>query len=175
MDDRPYDFDIDPASFVAIGALGPPGRRTFYLQAAQGSRVVTLVIEKGQAVALAASVERLLVGLEVDAPGEVVDLESPASGADLLQPLQPEFRVVEMGLGVDEEREMIVLVALEAPDDEPGRRARIVANYEQMRALARSAIDIAEKGRPMCPLCGRPINPEGHFCPRTNGHAHPPD
>ena len=94
---------------------------------------------------------------------------------NLLQPVEAEYRVVEMGLGVDEDREMIVLVAMEAPDGEPGQRARLSATFGQMRDLAHQAIDVAESGRPTCPLCGRPIEPDGHFCPRTNGYGNSSD
>jgi uncharacterized repeat protein (TIGR03847 family) len=143
------------------------------LQASQGPTVVSLVIEKEQAIALAASIDRLLVGLAVESEESLAIDDEPLVGMELLQPVEAAYRVVEMGLGVDEEREMIVLVAMEAPEDEPGQRARFFATYDQMRRLARRAVDVAESGRPTCPLCGHPIDPDGHFCPRTNGHANP--
>jgi uncharacterized repeat protein (TIGR03847 family) len=173
MDDTAFDFDFDPAAFITVGAVGPPGQRTFFLQATQGRQVVSLVIEKEQAIALAASIDRLLAGVEAHDLGDAESVDVTATGLDLLQPVNAEFRVVEMGLGVDEERGVIVLVSLEAPDDEPGKRARFTGTYAQMRVLARRAIAVAEQGRPFCPLCGRPIDPDGHFCPRTNGHGNP--
>jgi len=174
MAESPLAFDLDPVSFITLGTVGPPGQRTFYLQAAQGPQVVSLVVEKEQALALAASIERLLTSLKLPGAMTIAEEEVLRPSMDLLQPLEPVFRVVEMGLGVDEEHEAIVLLSLEAPDEEPGQRVRFVADYAQMRRLARRAIALVERGRPVCPLCGRPIDPEGHFCPRTNGHASPP-
>jgi uncharacterized repeat protein (TIGR03847 family) len=56
-------------------------------------------------------------------------------------------------------------------EDEDGPdllRVRITA------AAARGFIERAEKvvagGRLPCPLCGQPLDPRGHICPRRNGH-----
>lgn len=167
-----YDYDLDPVSFITVGTEGPPGQRTFYLQAAHGPRVVSLVIEKEQALALAASIDRLMVRLLQRDPARAGNLAPVTANLDLLQPVQPAFRVSEMGIGVDEERHMILLVAHEVPEEDPaeGQRARFVASYEQMLALARRALEVVQQGRPICPLCGRPIDPDGHFCARLNGH-----
>ena len=91
-----YDFDLDPVTFITVGTIGPPGQRTFYLQAAQGNRVVSLIIEKEHAAALALSIQRLLDSMgpehggtgetgkagEADAPGDVApdSLRDSASG-----------------------------------------------------------------------------------------------
>jgi uncharacterized repeat protein (TIGR03847 family) len=60
-----------------------------------------------------------------------------------------------------------------ADEDEPGQRARIHGTYPQMLALSRRAIEVVNQGRPTCPLCGEPMEPDGHFCPRRNGHPPP--
>lgn len=165
-----YDFELDPVSFITIGAVGPPGERTFFLQAAQGQRVVSLVIEKEQALALAASVERLLAALATRDPERVGSLEPSDANMDLLEPVRPEFRVTQLGIGVDEEHQLIVLVAYEQREDEPGQRAKFAATYEQMLTLARHTMEVASQGRPVCELCGAPMDADGHFCPRRNGH-----
>ena len=59
------------------------------------------------------------------------------------------------------------------PDDDRVPSVRFVATRSQMRALGEHALEVVAKGRPICPLCGRPIDREGHFCPRTDGHAMP--
>ena len=38
-------------------------------------------------------------------------------------------------------------------------------------AFAEEALRVCAAGRPLCPLCGGPMDPNGHPCPRTNGHA----
>jgi len=195
-----FDFDLDPVSFITVGAEGPPGHRTFFLQAAQGRQIVSLLIEKQQATALAEGIEQILAQLYEHVPEHVQDL-SPAEGdLALLTPIVPRFRVTQMGIGVDEDRRLMVLVAqggqpsddededdldLEAveeaerplaPDGQPVPRARFTATYAQMLALAHHAVDIAERGgRPRCPTCGEPMDPDGHFCPRRNGHHRLPD
>ena len=165
-----FDLELDPVSFITVGAAGPPGARTFFLQAAQGKRVVSLIIEKEQAVALAASVQRLLAALATRDPERVGKLEPSDANMDLLEPVRPEFRVTQLGIGVDDERQLIVLVAYERSEDEPGQRAKLVATYEQMLTLSRHTMDVVSQGRPICELCGAPMDADGHFCPRRNGH-----
>ena len=41
---------------------------------------------------------------------------------------------------------------------------------EQARAFAKRALDVVNAGRPPCPLCSLPLDPEGHVCPRQNGY-----
>lgn len=168
MEEEHYDFDLDPVSFITVGVVGPPGQRTFFLQAARGTRVVSLIIEKEHAAALAVSVRRLLEAVE-EAEGD-----APPKNLDLLQPVEPKFRVGQLGIGILEERSMIVLEADElTTEDETGARARFVATFAQMAALAQHAVDMVNAGRPVCELCGEPIDPEGHYCPRRNGHPPP--
>ncbi len=167
-------YDLDPVSFVTVGTMGPPGRRTFYLQATQGRTIVSVIVEKEQAWALAESLNQLLEALEErypHRPGPVQDVDYDMG---LLQPTEVLWRVGQMGLGYDEDADLIVLIAQELlfeedEADEP-QAVRFTATREQMRALSEHAAWVVEQGRPQCPLCGNPINPDGHFCPESNGH-----
>jgi uncharacterized repeat protein (TIGR03847 family) len=159
-------FDLDPVDRLVAGAVGEPGRRTFYIQARAAGQLVTLLAEKEQVRALAESVRHLLDA--VDRPPE-----EPAPGPqELEEPLVPEWRVGPMALHYDEERDRVVLIASEAdPEDadEPAM-ARIVATRAQALAMAEHAERVVEAGRPTCRFCGYPIDPAGHVCPAGNGH-----
>jgi uncharacterized repeat protein (TIGR03847 family) len=169
-------YDLDPASFITVGTVGPPGRRTFYLQASEASTLVSLVIEKEQASALAQSLDRLLEALKERYPSRPDPIEEVAYDMELLQPLTDLWRVGQMGLGYDEEVDRIVLIAqeLQVEDDEEimsePEAVRMTATREQMQALSEHAVQVVEQGRPECPLCGNPIDSSGHFCPPRNGH-----
>jgi uncharacterized repeat protein (TIGR03847 family) len=89
----------------------------------------------------------------------------------LQEPIEPLFRVGQMGLGYDEDADMLIIVAQELTDDsEEMSVARFWASRAQMKALSEHSLEVVEAGRPVCPLCDNPIDPEGHFCPRRNGH-----
>ena len=93
---------------------------------------------------------------------------------ELSEPIEPVFRIGQLGLGYDAEKGLLVLVAYELPEEENPSTINVVrfwATPEQMRALARHAAGVVAGGRPICVLCGRPIDPEGHFCPKRNGHG----
>jgi hypothetical protein len=91
----------------------------------------------------------------------------------LEEPLEPQFRIYQMGLGYDSERDRIVLLAQGMPDEgnEEPLSARFSATREQMKALSIHAEQVVAAGRPICGNCGRPIDPSGHFCPHRNGHG----
>lgn len=162
-------IELNQADFITIDAIGPPGQRTFFLQAAQEDMLVTLVIEKEHAAALAVAIGNVLTRLgkgDLDA-----EIDAEIEDLDLIQPVEPLFRVGKLELGYDERRSMLVVVAQElVGEGERGAVVHIWASQEQMAALARKAVVAVASGRPVCQLCGEPINPgEDHACIRDNG------
>jgi uncharacterized repeat protein (TIGR03847 family) len=162
-------FDLSDVDRITVGAVGEPGRRVFLLQARAGGELVTVKVEKQQVSALAQYLADVLADLpEVgDLPGEL-ELEEPA---------EPRFVVGVLGVTYDDATDRIVLVAQEATaeeTDEPeGGVLRVTATRDQVAALAIRGTALVESGRPPCPLCGYPLDPAGHVCPRTNGHRAP--
>jgi len=167
-------MDFNPVSRITIGTIGEPGQRVFLLQASQGITHVTLKIEKEQATVLASSVVELLEGLDEEYPRSFSKVDEPLSSDLMLQePLDPAFVVGQIGLGYDQEQDMVVLVAQEIQfedDIEEPAVARFWATRPQMRVFSEHVLGVVEQGRPTCPLCNAPMDPEGHFCPRSNGH-----
>jgi uncharacterized repeat protein (TIGR03847 family) len=169
-----YLFDLKPCSRLTIGTIGPAGQRTFYLQGVQGRTVVSLIIEKQHAQALAASIEELLEEVEAKYPADYAP-ETASLNMSLIDPITPRFRVGRLGLGYDAEEDMLFVFAQELLTEEEaeGREpavGRLWATREQMAALGSHAKKVAAAGRPICALCGNPIDPDGHFCPPSNGH-----
>lgn len=170
-----YAFDLKPCSRLTVDALGPAGQRTFYLQGVKGRQVVTLIIEKQQAQALAAGIDELLS--EVEEQASLDRAPEPASGKlALLDPLSPRFRVGRLGLGYEADEDLVVIFVQELlSDEEEAQRepvtGRFWASREQMAALSAHVGKLAAAGRPICALCGNPIDLDGHFCPPSNGHA----
>ena len=163
-------FDLPDVDRFTAGTVGEPGRRVFYLQAMAGSEVVTLRLEKGQVAALAEYLAELLRDLPAPDEAEVpTDME-------LVEPVQDAFIVGEMGVVFDEVRDRMVVRADELPtgeddDDEVTLgMARMALTRGQVQAFVVRATSLVSSGRPPCPLCGRPIDPEGHMCIKTNGH-----
>jgi uncharacterized repeat protein (TIGR03847 family) len=167
-------MDFNPVSRITIGAVGEPGQRVFLLQASQGISHVTLKIEKEQASVLASSLVELLEGLDEEYPRSFSKADEPLSSDLMLQePLDPAFVVGQIGLGYDQEQDMVVLVAQEIQfedDAEEPALARFWATRPQMKLLSEHVLQVVQQGRPTCPLCNSPMDPAGHFCPRSNGH-----
>ncbi len=151
----------DPDGFTA-GAIGPPGERVFYLQAQQNGHATAVKLEKQQVLALAEYLAGLLHDLP--APDEV-----PAA-PKLREPVEAEWTVGTIGVAYDNDRDRIVIVADELVPDEalPGDTLRVAITRAQVRALIRRAEDLMLGGRPPCRLCGAPMDPSGHICPRAN-------
>lgn len=168
------ELDLNPVTRITTGAIGPPGKRVFYLQARKGEQLITLIIEKQQVQSLAIEFERFLAELSRRLPnlpessGELVREEMA-----LEEPIEPMFRVGQIGLGYDEASDRVVLVARELPEErqEP-EVVRFWCTRSQLRALCLWGSEIAIQGRPICGNCGEPKDPEGHFCPKSNGHKY---
>ena len=197
MPRRRYIFD-PPERFIA-GTIGDPGNRTFFLQARDGGRVVSVALEKVQVAVLAERLGDLLGELErrgvapgagegraladTDAEGEPAGLPDDDPGP-LDEPLIEAFRAGSLTLGWDPDAERVLVEARaqdedgEAIDpdedddeDEDGPdllRVRLTASAA--RSFVVRAARVVASGRPPCPLCGAPLDPRGHICPRRNGH-----
>ncbi|GAA0480948.1 DUF3090 domain-containing protein [Streptomyces stramineus] len=187
-------FLYDPPDRFVAGTVGLPGRRTFFLQASAAGRTTSVALEKAQVEALAERIDELLDEVVRRTGGNApVPAVAPAELSDtapLESPVEEEFRVGTMALAWDgEDERMIVeaqaLVELAADTDEdlvaaeerllqdeangpPMLRVRLTGTMA--RAFARRALEVVNAGRPPCPLCSLPLDPEGHVCPRQNGY-----
>ncbi len=158
--------DLGDLDRFTVGAVGPPGRRVFLLQCHSASTVLTLKVEKQQVAVLAEYLGRLIPTL--DRPGTLprdLDLEGSS---------EPDWVIGTLGVSYEEVIDRIVIVAEEmVGEDEEGESARFAVTREQAAAFAIRATTLVASGRPSCPLCGFPLDPSGHACPRTNGHRPP--
>lgn len=167
-----FNIDLDSVQRLTAGAVGPRGQRVFYVQVRRGNRLISLLAEKEQIRALADAVARLLDSLAEKNPRLSTSDDMLITDMSLEEPIEPEFRIGQMGLGYDAERDMVILlVQSTTEEDEEPMRARFSASRSQMRALSSHASQVVAAGRPICGNCGRPIDPSGHFCPQRNGHG----
>ncbi len=149
------EIELDPVDFITVGTVGPKGRRVFYLQAGKGDQLTTLIMEKQQAKSLGEAIVDLLEGLAQRYPERTLSGQTSGSpNMALRDPLEPLFRISQLGLGYDEERDMFVLVAQELvlvdeeTDQEPQPRVvRMWATREQMHLLSEHTESVVKKGR----------------------------
>jgi uncharacterized repeat protein (TIGR03847 family) len=178
-------YSYDPPERFIAGTVGQPGERTFYLQARAAGRLTSVALEKGQVSQLAERLDELLdevlrrSGADGAAPAPAT--AALADDGPLELPLTEDFRVGTIALAWDHDDQRVIVEAQEETDepiepltenipaDGPGvLRVRITA--AAARAFSRRALRVVSQGRPPCPLCGLPLEPEGHVCPRQNGH-----
>ena len=174
-------FEFREVTHFTTGAIGEPGQRVFYLQVGDENAVVTVKLEKQQVKALA----QFLKGVLDDLPST----PEPASAVPLISPTVAEWTVGQIAVGVDEADAEVVLVIEELIpvdeddelDDDLGLEEDLLGSDEPEGAKIRAHIgvghaasfivtsdDLMTQGRPPCRLCGQPLDPEGHACPRLN-------
>jgi uncharacterized repeat protein (TIGR03847 family) len=179
---------FDPPERFVTGTVGEPGQRTFFLQARSGSHLVTVALEKQQVSALAERIDELLDEVMASQGGAAtipavapLDLED---GEPLEQPIEEEFRAGTMTLSWDPADARVVIevfpfteAAVVAPDQveedfeepEPDELLLVRIPAGAARAFVKRATQVLGAGRPSCPFCGGPVDPEGHLCVRMNG------
>jgi len=179
---------FDPPERFVAGTVGPPGQRTFFLQARSGARVVSVSLEKQQVAALSERIDELLD--EVMSSGtndHIIPAVAPVALEDsepLEQPIEEEFRAGTMTLSWDPQDERIVVevfpyteAAVVSPDQvdedfeepDPEELFLVRISAAMARAFVQRTAQVLEAGRPSCPFCGNPIDPDGHLCVRANG------
>lgn len=179
---------FDPPERFVVGTVGAPGARTFFLQARDGARITSIALEKQQVEALSERVDELLD--EVMRAADNTALIPAVAPLDLIdnnpleQPIEEEFRAGTMTLSWDLANERIVIevfpfteAAVVSPDQvdeeleepEPDEIFLVRLTAGGARAFVNRARSVVGAGRPDCPFCGNPIDPEGHLCVRANG------
>ncbi len=166
-----FHYDFDPADLFTVGTLGQPGQRTFILQAGRGIEYVSMVCEKEQVAALG---EGLLSMLD-----QIEDLlQREASGGavgnafELVEPVIPVWRIAQIGVGYDDDADRLIIVVQEMTDEiEDAELGRFTIGRAYAEAFALHALNVVSAGRLLCPMCGEPMDPDGHRCARTNGHG----
>ena len=164
---------------VVVGTIGLPGARTFYLQVRAGSQIVSIALEKQQSALLAEKIDEILdqlitvegnpFSVPTSTPIELVD-------NDQLEAVQEQFRAGAMSLGWDPTTAQVVIEAYPITDsdedDEPldeddateSEMLLVRMPVGTARAFAKRTREIVGAGRPTCPLCGYPIDADGHIC-----------
>ena len=183
-------FSFDPPDRFVCGAVGQPGQRTFFLQAAKGRQVVSVALEKIQVAVLAERLAAMLLGLRER--GVEVDWAREPDAQPLAEPIREEFRVGAMTLSWDPQHEHVVIEAREITDEDDAETdadtdegagqefdsldgpdlVRVSLAPGEAQAFVTRAVAVMRAGRPPCPNCGEPLEPRGHFCPRRNGYTH---
>jgi uncharacterized repeat protein (TIGR03847 family) len=159
-------LDLGDLDRFTVGAVGPVGKRVFILQCQSGAVTLTVKVEKQQVAVLAEYLVRLL--------GDLPRADNVPDDMELDDDPDPQWVVGTLGVSYDDENDRIVLVAEELVEDgEDGDVARCAVTRAQAAAFAIRATGLVQAGRPPCPMCGLPLDPAGHECPRTNGHRPP--
>jgi uncharacterized repeat protein (TIGR03847 family) len=168
------EIQLDPVDHITVDAIGSPGNRVFYIEGRKDDEVISLIIEKVQLQSLIEGVDDFLEQIKEKFPDRPqVEVEFSEKEMQIQPPVDPKFRVGEMGLAFDADRDIVNIIAREMAfdgDEETGSIVRFGCTRQQLLALARWGAIVVERGRPICPQCLQPMEPEGHFCPKKNGH-----
>ena len=158
--------EFTSVSNLQAEAFGEPGQRTFRIQVDSASSTASIWIEKEQLFQLALAIQQMMSTL----PGEGESSADPPSDREAPGLTNLDFKVMKLVLGHDTRRGLFIIDAHDA-DDEERATIRVWADQRQIQDFSEQALRVCASGRPLCPLCGGAIDPEGHRCARVNGHA----
>lgn len=168
------DLTLNPVERITVDAIGKPGNRIFYIQGTKDEQIISLIIEK-------VHLQTLILGIkdfhkEINSHFNKLPDLAPTYKEKEMQiqpPVDPLFRVGDIGLAYDETDDMVCVIVRENPADAPESESGVVRYWcsrSQLTALGNWAVVVMGRGRPICPQCMQPMEPEGHFCPKKNGH-----
>lgn len=164
-----YHYEFDPADHLTVGTVGKPGQRIFYLQAGKGLEFVSMACEKEQMAALGEGLLSMLDQLDNETD------ESTSTARDkysLVEPVIPVWRIAQIGVGYDGESDRVVIIVQELTEEpDNAEMGRFTISREEAEAFAMHVLNVVAAGRPECPMCGELMDPDGHWCARTNGHG----
>ncbi|MFZ2228381.1 MAG: DUF3090 family protein [Candidatus Nanopelagicaceae bacterium] len=170
----------DPVERFVVGTVGEPGERSFFLQARDGKRLTSVLLEKSQVVAIVERLDLLLRELKRVEPNLVI-AKLLRDDEPLEQPIVEEFRVGLISLAWLSDREMVSIDLQAASEGEENADIiedladapdllQVILTPSQTEGFVKRAASVINAGRPPCPFCGLPLDPRGHLCPRANGY-----
>ena len=166
MSESRAQYELGGVSSVRPEALGEPGKRTFRLLLQSGAASACLWLEKEQLYQLGVYLEEATESAESGSTQAAPEAQWDGGAANL------EFKIGKMSLAHSPANNSCLLVAHDQGDPEDSEpKVSFWVGLGQAKELAQEALKLCAAGRPICGLCGRPIDPEGHNCPRSNGHA----
>ena len=175
MEEKQVKFPLGTLSRIEAVTFGEPGRRTFRIDLHSGSAFCSVWLEKEQLFQLGVYLRDFVSGLSAEEKARESTPQEPAwrGGEETI-----DFKAGQMYLSHDRETNSFYMQAHERETgEEEGstpQEAQSVSFWmtlSQATELAEESLRICAAGRPTCFLCGQPINPEGHVCPRANGHT----
>jgi uncharacterized repeat protein (TIGR03847 family) len=169
------EIKMDPVSHISTGAAGKVGQRHYYIQARQADRVVTLVIDKAPLQTLMVGIEQFIDEIFQSFPElPPVDLDFSEEKMRIDFPVDPLFRVGEVGIGFEQDRDLMVIILEEKNDPKEHQGDRAVARFwgtrSQMRSMSQWTKGLIEGAPQRCKTCGEIISGEEHYCKKNNGH-----
>lgn len=172
----------NPERFT-VGTVGQPGERTFFIQAKDRTRLISVSLEKGQVQALAERLNYMVKEIRQSDP--TIGIEKlHRDDSPLDTPIEEEFRVGIIGLAFDAARNLIQ-IDLQAVNENPSTDPefidvddlnsdqdilRVLITPSEAERFSKRSTSVVSAGRAPCPFCGGPIDPGGHLCPRSNGY-----
>ena len=176
------EHDLNPCIRLTTDAIGKPGQRTFFILGETNEETVTLIFEKIQLQSLLVTIIRFFENLHQKYPELNEEIGNFNENEMVITPpVDPLFRVGELSLIYEPASDQVCLAAKEVIFDqedqnignlnqENARSVNYWCSRDQLRQFANWSVELLQRGRPICPLCNQPIGPEGHLCPKKNGH-----
>ena len=161
------EHDFAEATSINAEAIGEPGQRRFRVRIEGSPGAASIWMEKQQLAGIATWLDDVLQRLDREQPSDASDPEPAPIGAIF----EVEFRATQIGLGYSEEDKLFAIHAFDERVAGAAPAFRCLITRGQSRVLSRKITEVVAGGRPVCPLCDVPIGPEGHVCPKANGHS----
>jgi uncharacterized repeat protein (TIGR03847 family) len=168
-------IEIIPDVFTA-DFTGDPGQRAFFLQARSSADMLSFAVEKQQVQVLAEKLKEMLILIDQE-DTIMASMPERDPALELREPVEPQWHVGTIGLAYDESEDRVLIVLHPTGDEDEDEDdldedegVRVLLRRDQVRTFTLHAEAVLGEGRPLCQLCGLPMDPAGHLCPASNGH-----
>jgi uncharacterized repeat protein (TIGR03847 family) len=163
-------YEYDEVTLLSAFAVGVPGKRTFFLGMGEKKNWLRIWVEKEHLQALIIGIKELLFTLSQEKIASPQETEPLLASDDIHSGLpSAELDIVQMTLGYDQGRATVELLVQKSGSQEKNlSEVHCRVTLAQLKKLGDQAASVCAAGRPLCPLCGGPIDPTGHSCPKEN-------
>ena len=158
MEDKEKYLNFGECLSLVPRTFGKPGKRTFSIEIECKDNFINLWLEKEQLALISQNIAKY---------------KSFTQSEDLIEPQNQEmknYKMIDFALEFIEPSNSFDFYFVGVDDDDKGVAATFSYENKYAQSFAKNSLKIISQGRPICSLCSNPINQEGHFCIKLNGH-----
>ncbi len=159
MEDKEKYLNFGKCDSLTPKTFGKPGKRTFLIDIKCSDRSFNLWLEKQQLASISQNITKYKSFTKTEEKSSLSQYDENNN-----------YKLIDFALEFQTDSNSFDFYFVGVDDQDKGIAATFYYDNKYAQYFANESLKIVSQGRPICSLCFNPINEDGHFCIKLNGH-----